>query len=363
MLSNRTLLNKTTFTKMTSLPNIVLEAEEADRFLDYVVDQSVMKKSARIIRMQKETKNIRALGLGTAAILHPGATFSASDYKKTFSENKIALTSKKVRGCIVIYDDDLEDNIEGDAFVDHIMRMVAAGIANELDEAFWIGDTQGFSGFPSTDIRSLWDGWRYRLAHSAAGETYNNAVSGGCTILDAGVDFNNTTAQTIAERAAAEPWTWEFKFGKMIKSLPSEYKKDGLRDLRFFTNDQVVQDYVDAFAARETDRADRMILDGGEFRYGQVPIIPCPLMPITMEADTVDATKMRLDLSDPTTGVYTDCTLTHRSNFIIGLQRDIKIEPQREAADEAWYWFYSLRADVAMENPHAAVLTENLKVA
>ena len=405
------LRSKSDLTKgMVSLPTITLAAEEADRFIDYIVDQSVLKNNARIVKMQKETKNIRAIGFGTSKFLKPAATFSASDYKKTFTENKIALTSKKVRGCVVIYDDDLEDNIEGDAFADHLMKMVTAQIANELEEAFWIGDTHSLGGFAATDIRSLWDGWRYRMRYSqVAADTYYNTVTGRTSLISGkqetlwavstgysvgdvrrpitatGFNYICTVAGTtagaepatwptilgdsivsgtstwrchsvvtvlfgkIAEQNASAPYNWEFKFGKMLAALPSQYKAQGLAKLRFFTNDQVVQNYVDALAARSTILGDQAILGKGPLQYGTVPIIPVPMMSTTMSAAGVHGA-----------GAYTDCFLTPAENLIVGIQRDIKLESQREAADEATYFFYSMRSDIAIEDVAGCVLLEKL---
>ena len=303
--------------------------------------------------MNKESKNIRALGLGTGRFLKPAATFSSSDYKKELSHNLITLTAKKVRGCIVIYDDDLEDNIEGQAFADHLMRMIAAKIANELEEAYWIGDTAG--GFGADDIRGLWDGWRYRIMNGVnPGDKYYNDVAGGAHILDANTDFEFNTEKTIAEQGGAN-YDWEFKFGKMLRTLPSKYKKGGLSNLRFFCSDQVVQDYIEALAARSTVLGDNAILGKGPAQYGTVPIISCPLMPTTLAEDYAD-------YRDGMEGDRTDVLLTHKDNLIIGIHRDIKMESQREAADEATYFFYSLRVDLAIENINAVVLTKNLKV-
>ena len=47
---------------LISLPTITLTEEEADRFIDYMVDESVMKDYARIERMGKPQKLIRAIG-------------------------------------------------------------------------------------------------------------------------------------------------------------------------------------------------------------------------------------------------------------------------------------------------------------
>jgi len=419
MKSNKQLLSKREqIEKMISLPAIVLEAEEADRFIDYIVDESVMKNSARIVKMQKETKNIRALGLGENRFLYPGATFTAADYLKQLSDQKISLLSKKMRGCVVIYDDDLEDNIEADAFADHVMRMVAAKIANELDEIFWIGDTAGIGGFAATDTRSLFDGWRYRIKYSQAAAGYlsgnYNTVSGratmmtgrtetvyvvgvaarvqgdvreptaanqngrvyictvagnqgaaepawptalGATVVDGTVTwrchaYDCALPGHIAEQNAATPYNWEFKYGNMLKKLPSKYKKAGLKNLRFFQSDQLVQDYIDALSARSTILGDQAILGTGPMHYGQVPIVPCPNMPVTMSAAGVLGG-----------GSYGDTLLTPMGNLIIGIQRNLKIESQRMAADEATYWFYSMRADNQIENVNSCVLMENLTTA
>lgn len=416
MFTNKRLLmphNKEAFLKMVSLPAIVLEAEEADRFIDYVVDESVLKNNARIIKMSKVTKNVRALGLGAARFLYPGATFSSSNYLKTLTTQKIPLIAKKMRGCVAIHDDDLEDNIEGDAFADHVMRMVAARIANELDECFWIGDTAGIGGFGADDIRSLFDGWRYRLlcsqAQSGYLSTHYNDVSSRCTLMTAlnetdytagvktlgqivepttpngfvymcvvggtasseptwPVILGNTVVDggvtwrchaydfalpgMIGEKKTTEPFDWEFKYSMMLKRLPSKYKRVGMKNLRFFHSDQIAQDYVNALSARATILGDKAILGESPLQYGQVPIIPCPNMAMTMSAGGVLGG-----------GTYGDALLTAKMNLIIGIYRQLKIEAQRIAADESTYWFYSMRADNAIENVNACVLTEKLTTA
>lgn len=419
MKTNKQMLSKKQqIEKMVSLPAIVLEAEEADRFIDYIVDESVMKNNARVVKMQKETKNIRALGLGENRFLYPGATFTAADYLKQLSDQKIALTTKKMRGCVVIYDDDLEDNIERDAFADHVMRMVAGKIGNELDEIFWIGDTAGIGGFAATDTRSLFDGWRYRIKYSQAAAGYlsghYNTVSGRATMMTARTETvyvvgvaarvqgdvrepvvanqngrvymcivagNQAAAEPvwptalgatvvdgtvtwrchaydcalpgmIAEQNAATPYNWEFKYGNMLKKLPSKYKRAGLKNLRFFQSDQLVQDYINALSARSTILGDQAILGQGPTQYGQVPIVPCPNLTVTMSAAGVLGG-----------GEFADTLLTPSGNLIIGIQRQLKIESQRMAADEATYWFYSMRADCGIENVNACVLMENLTTA
>ena len=425
MKTNKTMLSKKQqIMKMVSMPAIVLEAGEANRFIDYIVDQSVLKNNARIVRMEKQTKNIRAMGIGQR-FLHPETGFSSADYLKTLAENLIQLTSKKVRGCVAIHDDDLEDNVEADAFADHVMRMVAAKIANELDEAFWIGDTASFGGFAADDIRGLFDGWRYRIRNSqVAADAYYNTVSGRATLMTAaneapwlhttaaalnnivqpttpnGLVYIATVAGTtavgagneptwpttigssvidatvtwrchaydctmgctvgglagaaptgsqIVEQASAVPYNWEFKYNNMLKKFPSKYKTVGLANLRFFNSDQVSQDYVSALAARSTVLGDAAVLGQAPMQFGKVPIIGAPLMVPTMSYNGVLGA-----------GTHADCLLTTKNNLIVGIQRQLKIESQRVAADESTYWYYTMRVDVAIENVEACVLMEKL---
>lgn len=350
MLNNKKLLNKAQqIEKMIAMPAISLSAEEADKFIDYMVDQSVLKTNARVVRMNKPTKNIRAMGFGDSRFLKPASTFTSSDYKKEFSQGKIELVSKKLRGAVAIFDDDLEDNIEAAAFKTHIMKLVALKIANELEEIAWISDTASLGGFASTDARSLFDGWRYILTHSGSGETYENDVTGNAHLLDATSDFS--IAGKIAEQDTSAPYNWEFKYHKMLKTLPSKYKAQGLSKLRFWHSDQVAQDYINALSARSTILGDNAILGKAPVQYGKVPLVDVPLMPITLDANGVLGG-----------GSYTDTLLTPAENLIVGIQRDITIEAQREAADEATYWFYSLRVDFKIENVDAAVLTHKLTV-
>ncbi len=347
---------------MVSLPNITLEAEEADRFIDYIVDESVLKNNARIIKMQKQSKNIRPLGLGSNRFLYPGDGFSASDYLATLSDDLIVLSSKKLRGCLVVHDDDLEDSPDGDAFMDHLMKMVAKKIANEIEEIFWIGDTADVSGFAATDARSKFDGWHFILDNSQSGETYENDVEGSCTILDAANattdhDSDFVLAGRIAMVDGTAPYNWEFKFNQMIRSLPSKYKKIAHKDLRFFCNDLVLENYLEALESRATILGDNAILGDGPLHYHGIPIISAPLMSSEMAAAT-DSDKCKLDEATP--GTYSDVVLTHKDNFIIGIQRDIKVETQREASDESTYVFFSLRMDTKIENVNAAVLLKRV---
>lgn len=71
----------------------------------------------------------------------------------------ITLESKLMRGAVKILDDELEDNIEGDAFKDHMMRMVSKKASNQLERSGLYG--RKLISSPDTD--HLFDGWITRI--------------------------------------------------------------------------------------------------------------------------------------------------------------------------------------------------------
>lgn len=352
MFSNKKLLSKKEFLKgMVALPDIVLLPEEADRFIDYVIDESFWKDNARIVKMSKNEKNIRYIGFKTGTrFLKPADDFASSDYQKEFAEGKITLSTKKLRGAVVIYDDDLEDGIEGQAFADHLMKIVAKKVANELDEIFYVAH----SSWPTTDARSEFEGFRYRLFDSTPWDTGTLPLP--CTLLDANSTGDFDLKGKIAEQSCGAPYNWEFKFSKMISSLDSKYKAAGLGNLRFFCNDIIVNDYINALSERSTVLGDSAVLGKAPIQFGTVPIMSVPQLPTTYDASSGET-----GLESSTgTGAYADCILTTKDNFIIGMQRELKMESKRAPEDEATYIFYSIRCDTAIENPEAGVLTYNL---
>ena len=317
MITNKALLNKKSFLKsMKALPDIVLLPEEADKFIDYVVDQSFWKNNARIVKMEKVEKNLRYLGFKAGTrFLKPANKFAASDYLKEFAEGKVTLQAQKVRGAVVIYDDDLEEGIEGQAFADHLMKIIAKKVANEIDEAAYCSH----DGFVDTDIRSLWKGFRYKLlVEQAKTGTFPKAA----TLLDAsntlaGHENDFTVPGKIAERVKVDTTytgDWEFKFAKMLAVMPSRYKLLGLKNLRFFCNDIIPNDYAEALATRATILGDKALLGENDLPYRTVPIASVPLMPVTYEV--VDGTSNGQE-SYELTGTLHDIIAVTASTFDI----------------------------------------------
>lgn len=364
MLGTRTI--STLMEKMVALPTIDLPEEEAKRFVELVFDESVLKNHAQQIPMTSVKKQLRGLGM-TGDVLFPEATFDADDYRTTISHDLQTLETQEFRACIQIFDSDLEDMNIGSsaAFKSQIMSMTAKKIATQLDRAYWIADEEDLSGFEDTDIRSTFNGWRYRLDHSQDGEEYENDVTGSCVLLDASntiddraASFDIVTDQLVVEQDIAEPFNQEYKFAKMISWFPSEYKTAGMSKLRFFMNDKQASDYIEALSNRATAIGDSAILGKSDLQYGGVPIIIMPLMPTVMEINGADDQKENYDADAP--GNLTDVILTHEKNFVIGIQKKITMETSRSAEDRATRFFFVIRPAVAIEDVHACVMMKRV---
>lgn len=365
MKDSKKMLRKQTITgyNLISLPTIQLTPEEATRFIDCIYDQSVMKNYARLEKMAKPTKYIRHIGFGDGKFLYPGERFDEAKYKKQWTHNRIVLETKKIRGCVAVFDDDLEEGIEGPAYKTHLMNIITKQIANELEFAYYMADTAGYQGngggtaWCPDDIESLWDGWRYQITHSQVGQAYNNLVCGAAHIKEAcstDSDAEWTLPGDIVEQAAVAPFNQEYKYAQMIKNMPAKYKQAfGLQNMVFLNSDLVTQDYITALSNRATALGDAIFTGKMAPQYGRVPIVDVPLMPTNLGTDVLPVDSYGII----GTGAYTDVLLTFKNNLIIGIQKDIKMEPQRSAADECTYYFYTMKVALAIENVNAIVLT------
>lgn len=389
MLSNRDLLDSSgkfsvqaAIRKMITLPTITLSPEEAAGFIERSWDLSNMKYYARKVNMKYQTKNIKGIAWGTGDFFVPEAEFDSTKIKTQFADDTILLTSKELRGGLLIKDRDYEDLTIGSAaeFKNHLFSMVEKKMAREMEEICWLGDTADLNGYEVDNPRSQVDGWRYRLDHSQSGETYENDSTGSTTILDASntvtakaSDFALTTTQGIVETKTSAPYAQEIKFGRMYKEMPSEYLADGLADLRYFVNDKILVDYSEQLQERGTELGDMQVMGRTLTTANGIPIVPCPLMPVTMKIDTVDAQKEAwvdtaavkgtLQSGFPTTGGdLTDAVLTKNGNFGIGIHLELVMEPERSAADRGNYYYFTTRIDTFVGDVHAAVLCKRLKV-
>lgn len=359
--------------KMVMLPNITLDAEEAERFWEGVWDLTSIKNVAEKVTMKSQKKKIRHLGL-TERIMHPEGQMDATKIVTELLENEIELSTVESRAAVLIKDSDLEDMNIGSAaeFKAAVMRIVQNKLANEIEEWLWISESSiDLSSFGADDIRSTIDGWRFQLDHSQTGETYVNSVTGSAVILDASntvtaaaESFAISSTDAIVEFAGSEPWHPDFKLGYFLPNLPVEYLRL-LPDMKFFMNQRLwwkELQHERKLGTEISHRTLRSTTADGFDTFDGVPVIPSPVMPLTMAIDPTaeDLQKEGLDTSSP--GDLTDILMTPASNLVFGVQLDLMMEIERSAASRGNIHWFTIRGDAKIRDINACVFGKRFKV-
>ncbi len=133
----------TALTGVTSGPNAVnpsgeaasgiLRPEQARRFIDYVWDATILAQDGRRVTMRANTMELEKVNVGERVIR--AAAQAVGDYTNagaTFS--KVELTTKKIRLDWEVSAEALEDNIEGAALEDHIVRLMTNAFGNDIED-------------------------------------------------------------------------------------------------------------------------------------------------------------------------------------------------------------------------------------
>jgi len=126
----------------------ILAPEQARRFIDYVWDATVLAKDGRRVTMRANTMEIEKVNVGERVIR--AAAQGAPDYTNagaTFT--KVELTTKKIRLDWEVSTEALEDNIEGGALEDHLVRLMTNAFANDIEDLAINGTGTGSDAFLS----------------------------------------------------------------------------------------------------------------------------------------------------------------------------------------------------------------------
>jgi hypothetical protein len=371
-----------------------LNPAQADKFIDYVVDESVMKGSVRTVRFRNEELHIDKIGIGKR-VMYPATEYEAPQHRSGVQTSQIKLQPEEVIAAFDITDTFKEINLEGESVEDHIIKMFAKGWSNDEETLSIGGDTVGpailegdyLDGGSTTQyvldkLLALYDGW-WRKA------------DGGHLVNVAGANIGLTV------------------FGQMIRAMPQKFRRNK-KDLRFFMSSDLAQIYIEKIATRMTQKGDRAAEGETQTPFG-IPIVEVPLIDLQQQVvesvtlDDVTPVNLRYaPVSDvvvlpndldktPTTpypngltgGYILDATagtllsfdsgsgldgvtvkvtyksnpqivLTHWMNFILGIGRDIRIERARNIHKRANEYVVTGKISVQMEEVDAVVKAYNV---
>lgn len=288
----------------------LLGPEQSQRFTDLVIDQSVMLKEARVVRMRSAVTEIdRIATTGRVSQLKSEGMAPTTLAEPTFS--KVILTAVDIITPFELTFEALEDNIAGENLEDTVIRVMAKQTATDLEELAVQGNKNAADPF----LCGL-DGWRVLAEDGHI------------------VDFEGDTLNKDT-------------LGLMFRALPDKYKRH-YGDLRFYFAPALAQDWHDTFADRGTWMGDKALLGGQVPPYMGVPIVSVPAIPTNLEGIR------GFQGSGLSYGF-----LTPRDNLIFGIHREIRIDKDKDVLRGVNIYAITTRVAVEFENDDAVVLAVN----
>ena len=123
----------------TGVAGGILAPEQSRRFIDYVWDATVLANDGRKVTMRANTQEIEKVNVGERVIRAANqADGTYTNAGATFT--KVELTTTKIRLDWEISTESLEDNLEGTALEDHLVRLMTNAFANDLEDLAINGD-------------------------------------------------------------------------------------------------------------------------------------------------------------------------------------------------------------------------------
>jgi len=286
-----------------------LNPEQADRFIDYVVDQSVLfKDGIRVRRMNADRAQLDKLQVGTRVLrkategTDPGTVAGIKTAQRSLSVTELILP-------VDITFSFMEDNIERDNFEQHIMAMFGIQLSNDLEDLAINGD--GTTG----DFLSIEKGWLQVIKDEISAPGTNETApqrfdTNGAT------DFRNVI------------------FPGILALMPAKFKGNKAA-LRFYVSVGNAEAYAFQIGQRQTGAGDNSLINATAPSYVGIPVVGVPYMP---DSDTL---------------------LTLPDNLVFGIRRDVSLGIFKNERKRVWEYTWTLRVDYEIVEPTAIVIGYN----
>lgn len=295
----------------------LLSPDQANTFIDMILDQPTILPQARVVRMNAPEVKINRIGFGERILraARNAAGLGAEDdgsngryvrksERAAPSTAQIQLRDSEIIAEVRIPYEVLEDNIEGTSLEAHIMRLIAERAALDLEEwALW-ADTS-LTG--TDDYLGLQDGWLKR----ASSHVVDN--------LGAGVSPD--------------------MFANAMLALPQKYLRY-LTQLRAFISMQNTIRYRQRVSQRQTGYGDSALQNNIPLQAHGLQIEGAAML----AADNIGATGM----------------ITFPQNLLFGIRRDITVETDKDIRSREWIIVLTLRAALQIDDADAVVKLENV---
>ena len=219
----------------------VLLPEQSRQFIEYVFDQMVLGNDGRRQIMRANTAEFDKLQVGTRLIRKAAQAsenvFDAASGVGSYANRgaqftKVEIVTTKFRLDYELSTEALEDNIEGSALEDHIVRLMASQFGNDLEDIAINGlAAQGTASYAGTTYPYTIDGF-VALADGAAGA---NHFGPAATVTTASQYFTAATTSGTLKSGSAIAF-----FENLYNALGRKYKaRRG--ELKFYASTKNVQ--------------------------------------------------------------------------------------------------------------------------
>ncbi len=291
----------------------LLQPEQSSAFIDMILDQPTILKQVRQVRMGAPEKKINKIGFAARILKAATQVGGANDdgtndrYLAKADRSKpttmqITLNTKEVIAEVRLPYEALEDNIEGQSLESHIMRLIAERAAIDLEELALAGDTASLDPY-----LALQDGYMKRMtSHIVA-----NAAAGCNPAL----------------------------FTNGLLAMPQKYLRN-LNQLKHFVTIANTIKYRQNVSARATGYGDSALTQN---------------IPIYAAGVSVEAAPMLAILDSGKQGF-----LTFPQNLLFGIQRDIRVETDKDIRSREYIIVLTARVALQIEDEAATVKYTNI---
>jgi len=260
-LTNEELVRKAQNTADTIAAAGKLNPVQANKFIDYVFDLTGLKNRARTVRFTNEKMDIDKIHIGRRAAV-PKAEGRDPGVRRGVNTSKITLQPKEIMVPVEIGDNFSRINIEGQDVEDHIIRMFATQLGNDIETMALHGDTLG----PAVFEEDILDGGSSTLAVKdsllAMGDGWLKYARSGQV-----VDFGGANVGSP-------------QFSQMIEAMPEKYKRF-LDMMRIWLATNTEQKYRQRVSTRPSQVGDEALNSRNAQTPFGVPLERVPLLGTT----------------------------------------------------------------------------------
>ena len=270
---------------------------QADTFIRMMINQPTLLNEIRVVPMNAPTMEINKIGFASRilnAAPSSGTALAAASRSKPTTD-QVTLTTQEIIAEVHIPYDVLEDNVERGSLESTIMTLISERASLDLEELIISGDKLSADAYLA-------------LCDGALVQATSNVV----------------------DYSAAPVAVSKTVFKEGIKTMPNPYLR--MRSaMRFYVSPHAEIEYADTLANRETPFGDSKVTGWTpNYAYG-VPVKAAALMP------------------------NENYIFTYPKNLILGVQRQIMIETDRDIRTRVLIVVLTMRVDIKYEEEEAVV--------